>query len=111
MTEYSTVNDEPGIMIPGLCFTIEVSTSKCLGQKLTDQAMKSHVSFKVPIPMGGCSQMVGRFQQRFVWVYALNSNFSDAPLISQNCARSAQAEHMVLITETGAEVLTRTRSW
>ena len=32
-------------------------------------------------------------------------------LISQNCARSAQVEHMVLITETGAEVLTRTRSW
>ena len=27
--------------------------------------------------------------------------------ISQNCARSAQAEHMVLITEKGADVLTQ----
>lgn len=29
----------------------------------------------------------------------------------KNCARSAQAEHMVLITDKGAEVLTRTPTW
>ncbi|KDR84405.1 hypothetical protein GALMADRAFT_711713 [Galerina marginata CBS 339.88] len=64
------LNDEPGVMEPGHCFTIEP-----------------------PIIQG--SNPRG-------WV------FPDGWTVStENCARSAQAEHMVLITETGAEVLTR----
>ena len=47
--------------------------------------------------------MVGRFRLR----YAGNMLFWRPRLIySQNGARSAQAEHMILITESGADVLT-----
>ncbi|CCM05542.1 uncharacterized protein FIBRA_07769 [Fibroporia radiculosa] len=64
------LNDEPGIMLPGDCFTIE----PCIIQGNN--------------PSG--------------WI------FPDGWTVStENCARSAQAEHMVLITDTGAEVLTR----
>ncbi|GBE80240.1 Methionine aminopeptidase 1 [Sparassis crispa] len=64
------LNDEPGVMLPGHCFTIE----PCIVQGAD--------------PNG--------------WM------FPDGWTVStENCARSAQAEHMVLITETGAEVLTR----
>ncbi|KIY49138.1 methionine aminopeptidase [Fistulina hepatica ATCC 64428] len=63
-------NDEPGVMQPGDCFTIE----PCIIQG-TDQS---------------------------VWI------FPDGWTIStENCARSAQAEHMVLITDQGYDVLTR----
>jgi len=64
------LNDEPGTMKPGHCFTIE------------------------PAIIEG-SNSNG-------WVFPDGWTAS-----TENCARSAQAEHMVLITETGAEVLTR----
>ncbi|KAF8887260.1 methionyl aminopeptidase [Gymnopilus junonius] len=63
-------NDEPGVMEPGHCFTIEPAIIQ--GRN----------------PRG--------------WI------FPDGWAAStENCARSAQAEHMVLITENGADVLTR----
>ncbi|KAF8651148.1 hypothetical protein AX16_004850 [Volvariella volvacea WC 439] len=62
-------NDEPGVMQPGDCFTIE----PCIVQGHN--------------PRG--------------WVFPDGWTAS-----TLNCARSAQAEHMVLITETGYEVLT-----
>ncbi|KAG6840409.1 hypothetical protein C0991_006880 [Blastosporella zonata] len=63
------VNDEPGVMVPGDCFTIEPSLVQ--GSN----------------PQG--------------WIFPDGWTAS-----TENCARSAQAEHMVLITEAGAEVLT-----
>jgi len=64
------LNEEPGVMLPGHCFTIE----PCLIQ--------------------------GNERHGFM--------FPDGWTMStENCARSSQEEHMVLITETGAEVLTR----
>ncbi|KAI0658629.1 peptidase M24, structural domain-containing protein [Cubamyces menziesii] len=64
------LNDEPGEMRPGDCFTIEPAIIQG-----TD-------------PHG--------------WT------FPDGWTVStENCARAAQAEHMVYITENGAEVLTR----
>ncbi|KIM38727.1 hypothetical protein M413DRAFT_447677 [Hebeloma cylindrosporum] len=64
------LNDEPGIMEPGHCFTIEPAIIQ--GSN----------------PRG--------------WI------FPDGWAAStENCARSAQAEHMILITENGADVLTR----
>ncbi|KAF5364110.1 hypothetical protein D9756_000084 [Leucocoprinus leucothites] len=59
-------NDEPGVMKPGHCFTIEPSVIQ--GRN----------------PRG--------------WIFP-----DDWTASTENCARSAQAEHMVLITETGAE--------
>ena len=67
---FHTLNEEPGVMQPGHCFTIE----PCLIQ-------------------GSNSR---------VWIFPDGWTAS-----TENCARSAQAEHMVLITENGAEVLTR----
>ncbi|KAF9535155.1 methionyl aminopeptidase [Crepidotus variabilis] len=63
------VNDEPGTMEPGHCFTIE------------------------PVIIQGSNPRG--------WIFPDGWTAS-----TENCARSAQAEHMVLITETGAEVLT-----
>ncbi|KAH9854891.1 methionine aminopeptidase [Lenzites betulinus] len=64
------LNDEPGEMQPGDCFTIEPAIIQ--GTE----------------PRG--------------WT------FPDGWTVStENCARAAQAEHMVLITDSGAEVLTR----
>ncbi|KIK64237.1 hypothetical protein GYMLUDRAFT_161835 [Collybiopsis luxurians FD-317 M1] len=64
------LNDEPGVMMPGHCFTIE------------------------PAIIQG--------------THPTSWTFPDGWTAStENCARSAQAEHMVLITENGAEVLTR----
>ncbi|KAI0920822.1 hypothetical protein AcW1_005011 [Taiwanofungus camphoratus] len=64
------LNDEPGVMLPGHCFTIE----PCIIQGSKPSA----------------------------WM------FPDGWTVStENCARSAQAEHMVLIKESGVEVLTR----
>ncbi|OAX42044.1 methionyl aminopeptidase [Rhizopogon vinicolor AM-OR11-026] len=65
-----TLNDEPGIMLPGHCFTIE------------------------PAVIQGSNPSV--------WLFPDGWTAS-----TENCARSAQAEHMILITETGADVLTR----
>jgi len=64
------LNDEPGTMEPGHCFTIEPAIIQ--GNN----------------PKG--------------WIFPDGWTAS-----TENCARSAQAEHMVLITEAGAEVLTR----
>ncbi|TFK69443.1 methionyl aminopeptidase [Pluteus cervinus] len=64
------LNDEPGVMQPGDCFTIE----PCIVQGSNPRA----------------------------WIFPDGWTAS-----SENCARSAQAEHMVLITETGVEVLTQ----
>ncbi|KAF8178011.1 methionyl aminopeptidase [Pholiota molesta] len=64
------LNDEPGVMEPGHCFTIEPAIIQ--GRN----------------PRG--------------WIFPDGWTAS-----TENCARSAQAEHMILITETGAEVLTR----
>ncbi|GLB34284.1 putative removes the N-terminal methionine from nascent proteins [Lyophyllum shimeji] len=63
------LNDEPGVMMPGDCFTIE----PCIVQGAN--------------PRG--------------WIFPDGWTAS-----TENCARSAQAEHMVLITDRGAEVLT-----
>ncbi|PCH40741.1 methionyl aminopeptidase [Wolfiporia cocos MD-104 SS10] len=63
-------NEEPGLMSPGHCFTIE----PCIVQGSQPNA----------------------------WIFPDGWTAS-----TENCARSAQAEHMVLITDTGAEVLTR----
>ncbi|OJA09888.1 hypothetical protein AZE42_06749 [Rhizopogon vesiculosus] len=65
-----TLNDEPGVMLPGHCFTIE------------------------PAVIQGSNPSV--------WLFPDGWTAS-----TENCARSAQAEHMILITETGADVLTR----
>ncbi|KAF8967476.1 methionyl aminopeptidase [Flammula alnicola] len=64
------LNDEPGVMEPGHCFTIEPAIIQGTN------------------PRG--------------WIFPDGWTAS-----TENCARSAQAEHMVLITETGADVLTR----
>lgn len=62
-------NDEPGIMEPGHCFTVEPAIIQ--GSN----------------PRG--------------WIFPDGWTAS-----TENCARAAQAEHMVLITPSGAEVLT-----
>ncbi|KAF9226912.1 methionyl aminopeptidase [Gyrodon lividus] len=67
---YHSLNEEPGIMLPGHCFTIE----PCIVQGSNPR----------------------------VWIFPDGWTAS-----TENCARSAQAEHMILVTETGAEVLTR----
>ncbi|KAJ7898795.1 peptidase M24, structural domain-containing protein [Mycena leptocephala] len=64
------LNDEPDIMGPGHCFTIE----PCI------------IEGKTPT----------------CWIFPDGWTAS-----TEDCARSAQAEHMVLITESGYEVLTR----
>ncbi|EKM59885.1 uncharacterized protein PHACADRAFT_192275 [Phanerochaete carnosa HHB-10118-sp] len=64
------LNEEPGDMMPGQCFTIEPAIIKGLNN--------NHVIFG-----------------------------DDWTASTMNWARSAQAEHMVLITDTGADVLTR----
>jgi len=64
------LNDEPGVMEPGHCFTIEPAVVQGAD------------------PRG--------------WIFPDGWTAS-----TQNCARSAQAEHMVLITESGVDVLTR----
>ncbi|EIN11026.1 Creatinase/aminopeptidase [Punctularia strigosozonata HHB-11173 SS5] len=75
---HHTVNEEPGVMLPGQCFTIE----PCLIQGTNTEA--------------------------FMWPDGwTTSTLANSPRNHQNCARSAQFEHMVLITETGADVLTR----
>ncbi|KAM6496439.1 methionine aminopeptidase [Amanita muscaria] len=63
------INEEPDIMVPGDCFTIEPSIVQ--GSN----------------PRG--------------WIFPDGWTMS-----TENCARSAQAEHTVLITDTGADVLT-----
>ncbi|KIJ13299.1 hypothetical protein PAXINDRAFT_170584 [Paxillus involutus ATCC 200175] len=67
---YHSLNEEPEMMLPGHCFTIE----PCIVQGSNPQ----------------------------VWIFPDGWTAS-----TENCARSAQAEHMILVTETGAEVLTR----
>ncbi|KAI6004732.1 methionyl aminopeptidase [Pisolithus albus] len=67
---YHTLNEEPGTMLPGHCFTIE----PCIVQGSNPR----------------------------VWIFPDGWTAS-----TENCARSAQAEHMILVTESGAEVLTR----
>ncbi|KAI0731861.1 methionine aminopeptidase [Fomitopsis betulina] len=64
------LNDDPGVMQPGHCFTIE----PCIVQGTNPRS----------------------------WIFPDGWTAS-----TENCARSAQAEHMVLITDTGADVLTR----
>ncbi|RDX55328.1 methionine aminopeptidase [Lentinus brumalis] len=67
---YHAVNDEPGVMEPGDCFTVEPAI------------VQGDDPSGVTYPDG--------------WTVS-----------TENCARAAQAEHMVLITDAGAEVLTR----
>ncbi|KAJ7157191.1 methionyl aminopeptidase [Mycena filopes] len=64
------LNEEPEVMLPGHCFTIE----PCI------------IEGKTPT----------------CWIFPDGWTAS-----TEDCARSAQAEHMVLITNTGHEVLTR----
>ncbi|KAI0311781.1 methionyl aminopeptidase [Amylostereum chailletii] len=64
-----TLNDEPGAMRPGDCFTIE------------------------PALIQGSNPRA--------WIFPDGWTAS-----TENCARSAQEEHMVLITEEGADVIT-----
>lgn len=63
------LNDEPGVMLPGHCFTIE------------------------PIIIEGLDSTDWTFPDG--WTAS-----------TENCSRGAQAEHMVLITEDGYDVLT-----
>ncbi|KAJ7194772.1 methionyl aminopeptidase [Mycena pura] len=65
-----TLNDEPEVMMPGHCFTIE----PCI------------IQGKAPS----------------YWIFPDGWTAS-----TEDCARSAQTEHMVLITEDGAEVITQ----
>ncbi|KAG1717468.1 peptidase M24, structural domain-containing protein [Suillus paluster] len=67
---YHTLNEEPGVMLPGHCFTIEPS--------LVQGSDPS------------------------VWIFPDGWTAS-----TENCARSAQAEHMILITDTGIDILTQ----
>ncbi|KAJ6611495.1 methionyl aminopeptidase [Mycena sp. CBHHK59/15] len=67
------LNEEPDVMMPGHCFTIE-ATQPCI------------IQGKNPT----------------CWTFPDGWTAS-----TEDCARSAQAEHMVLITESGAEVLSR----
>ncbi|KAG7097552.1 hypothetical protein E1B28_004890 [Marasmius oreades] len=64
------LNDEPGVMQPGHCFTIE------------------------PIIIQG--------KDPLGWLFPDGWTAS-----TENCARGAQVEHMVLITDNGVDVLTR----
>ncbi|KAJ8087230.1 hypothetical protein PM082_006060 [Marasmius tenuissimus] len=64
------LNDEPGVMQPGHCFTIE------------------------PIIIQG--------RDPSGWLFPDGWTAS-----TENCARAAQAEHMILITETGVDILTQ----
>ena len=103
-------NYEPERMEPGHCFTIEVC--HFVGELDGDETLTrtySQLSSRAPTRRSSCILMSGRHQARFVsddlflaleervWVLT----------VAQSFARSAQAEHMVLITEEGAEVLTR----
>ncbi|KAG1896454.1 methionyl aminopeptidase [Suillus fuscotomentosus] len=68
------LNEEPGVMLPGHCFTIEAISSPSLVQGSNPS----------------------------VWIFPDGWTAS-----TENCARSAQAEHMIFITETGVDVLTQ----
>ncbi|GJE87537.1 methionyl aminopeptidase [Phanerochaete sordida] len=70
---FHDLNEEPGRMSPGQCFTIEPAIIK--------GANKDHMIFG-----------------------------DDWTASTTNLARSAQAEHMILVTDTGAEVLTQDES-
>ncbi|KAH0588180.1 hypothetical protein H2248_006895 [Termitomyces sp. 'cryptogamus'] len=60
------LNDEPGVMLPGDCFTIEASGvfSRVLPLPLIQSVTASHLSFKARIPGVGSSLMDGLLQQR-----------------------------------------------
>ena len=71
----------------------------------------SQLSSRAPTRRSSCILMSGQPQARFVSddlfpLFTLEENMG-ANCVAQSFARSAQAEHMVLITEQGAEVLTR----
>ncbi|EMD40351.1 hypothetical protein CERSUDRAFT_45112 [Gelatoporia subvermispora B] len=63
------LNEEPGVMQPGHCFTIEPAIVQ------------------------------GTNPKAWIWPDGWTAS-------TLNCSRSAQAEHMILITETGADILT-----
>lgn len=100
-------NDEPGIMKPGHCFTIEVCKrlSHCQNAILTFR-IHSPPSCKAGTLEAGFSQMNGQLPLKWVAFLVGSPRGHGANMVLQNCARSAQSEHMVLITDTGAEVLT-----
>ena len=58
---------------------------------------------KGPTQGSSCIRMDGLRRARYVLT---RSQVEDGTHDTQSFARSAQAEHMVLITDTGAEVLT-----
>ncbi|KAJ7053957.1 methionyl aminopeptidase [Mycena amicta] len=82
---FHTINAEVEVMQPGHCFTIE----PCIIQG------KTPTCWIFPDGWTASTEVCS------VSVYVLHIN------LGQDCARSAQTEHMVLITENGAEVLTR----
>ncbi|KAF9235584.1 methionine aminopeptidase [Melanogaster broomeanus] len=69
---YHSLNEEPGVMLPGHCFTIE------------------------PCVVQGSNPRIWIFPDG--WTASTEASIQD---------RDAQAEHMILITETGVDVVTR----
>jgi hypothetical protein len=68
------VNDEPGIMEPGHCFTIEVGSGFGLFAGYTE-LFDSLRLFKVQTPVDGYFQMAGRPQPKCV-IFALNTHLT-----------------------------------
>ncbi|KAI0068523.1 Creatinase/aminopeptidase [Artomyces pyxidatus] len=87
-------NDEPGIMLPGHCFTIEPSLIQGPDPHcwIWPDGWTASTEVRTPCPISSTSLIRHRAPV-------------PAPLV-KNGARSAQKEHMVLITEHGVDVLT-----
>ncbi|PPQ78873.1 hypothetical protein CVT26_011836 [Gymnopilus dilepis] len=83
-------NDEPGVMEPGHCFTIEPAI-------IQGRNPRGWI-----FPDGWTASTEASRHS----LSSISASYPDVVSI-QNCARSAQAEHMVLITDKGADVLTR----
>lgn len=90
-------------MLPGHCFTIEVRVNIVSIVYTSNAANSLHLS-KGTIRELGYFRMAGLLLPKYVLVLICKHALTMTAL--QNCARSAQAEHMVLVTETGIEVLT-----
>lgn len=98
------MNDEPGVMLPGHCFTIEVRFHCCKHPPNTAENNTKPCIIEGKDPSGWI------FPDGWTASTEVSSHMMHPTTsvdLLQNCARSAQAEHMVLITETGCDVLTR----
>lgn len=103
---FFAVNEEPGVMLPGHCFTIEANSSAQCRDPLLISV------FFQPSLVQGSNPSVWIFPDGWTastevrLIFYKPKHFLNGCL-EQNCARSAQAEHMILITETGVDVLTQ----